>query len=93
VDNAVDNLFAGHIIIVMENITNIALVAVVVGVVQAVKIATDLNSKYVPVVSIVFGIVGVGLFAGFGFNSALLGIITGLSSCGLYSSVKSVATK
>lgn len=68
-----------------------ALIAVIVGVVEAIKRAFNLPVRFVPLLAIVLGVVGVSAFSGFSPDSVFEGVIAGLSACGLYSGVKTTA--
>jgi len=65
---------------------NLALVPAVTILVEAFK-AFGVPSKAAPIIAIIAGIVGVGIFSGFSLDSALIGLVTGLSASGLYSGV------
>lgn len=67
----------------------IVLVPVVLGVVQAIKVA-GLSSRWSPLVSLVLGVAGSFVISGLDFNSAsiLQGIVAGLSAAGLWSGAK-----
>jgi hypothetical protein len=69
----------------------LVLVPIVIGLVEAIKVALGLNSRVAPIVSILLGIGGAFGISGFSFAVALQGIIVGLVAAGLYSSTKSVA--
>lgn len=64
------------------------LIPVIVGVVQVVKTATEIDSKYLPLLSLALG-VSFSIVAGLSTQSDLLtslfnGLIAGLSASGLY---------
>ena len=66
------------------------LVPVVLGVVQAIKIAFKVDSKWAPLISVISGVVGAySLFpvASVGV-SILQGLVVGLTACGLWSGTK-----
>lgn len=64
-------------------------IAVIVGLVEAIKRATNLDTRFAPIVSIAIGLLIVGLFGVEGVTSNLLdGIIAGLTASGLYSGTK-----
>lgn len=75
------------------NITVLAgMVPIILGLVQALK-AAGLPTRFAPIVSVVIGVGCVGLVSGsFGISSILIGVITGLSSAGLWSGVKATAS-
>lgn len=67
---------------------NVAIaIAVVTGLTQVVK-KVGVSSRYVPAVALIIGITYGLIFVSYDFAGALAGIITGLSSVGLYSGVK-----
>jgi len=69
---------------------NIAyLIPLVVGLVEVIKRATGLNSKYAPLLSLVLGLLLSGISGFFSTIGELVlsGIIVGLSSSGLYDAV------
>lgn len=70
-----------------------ATVPIIVAITQAMKATNWVKDKYIPFVSIIIGIF-VSIMFTHNFMSALsatimLGILYGLSACGLYSTVKS----
>jgi len=71
-------------------------IAVVVGVVEAIKRALNVDSKYIPLVSLVFAIFFAIIFKGDMklAETIFTGIIVGLSASGLWDvSVKSIMQK
>lgn len=71
-----------------------ALVFIISGIVEVIKQATDLNNKYIPLLSLVIGF-GTGVAIALGFNlplaeTILAGGIGGLGASGLYDNFKSV---
>jgi len=70
------------------------LIAVVVGLTEVIKRATNLSSRFAPLVSLVLAI-GLAFLGATGpiSNIIFTGIIVGLSASGLYSGAKAVATK
>lgn len=66
------------------------LVPVVIGVVEVIKQAGNVSSRYAPLLSLVLGCLGVYLASGFALTGALVleGIVVGLSAAGLYSGAK-----
>lgn len=62
-------------------------VPVLVALVEGGKMA-GLPTKYAPLLSIVLGAALFVGFQGYSFESVFLGIISGLSACGLYSGTK-----
>ena len=75
----------------MQDITTPFLVAVplVLGLVQVAKVS-GLSTKLAPLASVVLGVLAAFTVAGFSFSSFVLlqGLVIGLSSCGLWSGVK-----
>ena len=71
-----------------------ALVFIISGIVEVIKQATDLNNKFIPLLSLVIGF-GTGIAIALGFNlplaeTILAGGIGGLGASGLYDNFKSV---
>ena len=66
-----------------------AVVAIVVGLVEAIKRATNLDSRFTPLVSIIFG---VSIMSAVGVDTVTMnifeGVIVGLTASGLYSGTK-----
>ncbi|MCY9687636.1 transposase [Paenibacillus larvae] len=74
-------------------ITDVVIVAVIVGLVEMAK-GIGLLVRLAPVLSVILGIVaGIVYFPGDLKTSAIFGIISGLTSCGLYSAGKSAVKK
>ncbi|AUS03575.1 transposase [Paenibacillus larvae] len=74
-------------------ITDVVIVAVIVGLVEMAK-GIGLPVRLAPVLSVILGIVaGIVYFPGDLKTSAIFGIISGLTSCGLYSAGKSAVKK
>jgi len=71
----------------VDLLTNVALVPVIIGVVQALRIV-GLATRFAPIVAILLGIMGVLAFDGFSSMNIFIGVVTGLSAAGLYSSTK-----
>lgn len=67
------------------------LVPVIVGLVQATKVI-GLDSRFAPMVAVVFGVVGAFVLAGVSGGSAIGGVVAGLSACGLYSGTKATVS-
>ena len=71
-----------------------ALVFIISGIVEVIKQAIDLHTKYIPLLSLVIGLVtGVAIALGFNLPLAetiLAGGIGGLGASGLYDNFKSV---
>ena len=66
-----------------------ALVVVVLAVTEAIKRA-GVSTRYVPLVAIVLGIVGSLYLDGISWLSTASGVVTGLTSSGLFSGFKKV---
>ena len=71
-----------------------ALVFIISGIVEVIKQATDLDKKFIPLLSLVIGF-GIGVAIALGFNlplaeTILSGGIGGLGASGLYDNFKSV---
>ncbi|AQZ48837.1 hypothetical protein ERICIV_02792 [Paenibacillus larvae subsp. larvae] len=74
-------------------ITDVVIVAVIVGLVEMAK-GIGLPVRLAPVLSVILGIAaGVVYFPGDIKTSVMFGIISGLTSCGLYSAGKSAVKK
>ncbi|MEV2910748.1 transposase [Paenibacillus larvae] len=74
-------------------ITDAVIVAVIVGLVEVAK-RMGLPVRLAPALSVILGIVaGVVYFPGDVKTSVMFGIISGLTSCGLYSAGKSAVKK
>ena len=69
----------------------IVLIPLIVGVVQVIK-TTGLSARYLPIASLVLGIIGAVFLGAFDTTSIVQGLIAGLSASGLWSSVKSTIT-
>ncbi|MEV2910049.1 transposase [Paenibacillus larvae] len=74
-------------------ITDVVIVAVIVGIVEMAK-GMGLPARLAPLLSVILGIMaGVVYFPGDLKISVIFGVISGLSSCGLYSAGKSAVKK
>lgn len=71
----------------MANLEIGALVVIIVAVCEAVKRA-GLNKRYTPLLAIILGVVGSLYFGGASWLVALSGVITGLTTSGLYDFTK-----
>lgn len=71
----------------MENIEFGSIVVIIVAVCEALKQA-GLQSRYVPILSVVLGIGGAFAFDGVNFLSTASGILLGLATTGGYRLVK-----
>jgi len=73
----------------MIEITDVVVVAVIMGLVQLVKKLEWLPAKYLPLLSLVLGVnAGIIYFDGPIENKVMFGIILGLSAAGLYDQSK-----
>lgn len=73
----------------MIEITDVVVVAVIMGLVQLTKKLEWLPAKYLPLLSLILGIVaGVIYFEGPIQNKVIFGIILGLSAAGLFDQSK-----
>ena len=68
-------------------ITNIIIISILTGINEIEK-QYIVDKKYIPIFSLVMGIIITLLAYGVNTNNVIIGIINGLSSCGLYSGVK-----
>ena len=75
-------------VIVNEYIT-LLLIPILVGVLEVIKRAEFLNTKYIPIVSVFLGIAMGIIFTGFEMKEGIIaGLYIGLSAVGLFSTVK-----
>ena len=81
---------------ILDNAVIVAgtLVFIISGIVEVIKQATDLDNKFIPLLSLVIGF-GIGVAIALGFNlplaeTILAGGIGGLGASGLYDNFKSV---
>ena len=73
----------------MIEITDVIVVAVIMGLVELVKRLDWLPAKFLPLLSLILGIVaGIVYFEGAIENKVMFGIILGLSAAGLYDQSK-----
>ncbi len=68
-------------------ITNIIIISILTGINEIEK-QFIVDKKYIPLFSLFMGIIITLLAYGYSANNIIIGIINGLSSCGLYSGVK-----
>lgn len=72
----------------MNDTTNILMVPLIIGLLEVIKRAEFVNTKYIPLISVLIGcILGITV-NGLNTNGVLIGITYGLSAVGLYTSVK-----
>ncbi|MHA6250904.1 hypothetical protein [Oceanobacillus sp. CAU 1775] len=78
----------------MFEIYGVALIPLIIGLVQLIK-TTGLNKKYLPFISLVFGLVGgiFFLYPGDIRAGIIVGLMLGLSASGLYSGTKNTLEK
>ena len=68
----------------------LVLVPILIGILEAIK-RSGFNSKFIPVLSIILGVLLGIVFTGFEVKEGIMaGLYIGLSAVGLYSGVKSV---
>ena len=70
----------------------LALIPVLVGVVQVVKVL-GVGSRFLPLVSLLLGVGAVGALAGFDVASIIEGVVIGLSAVGLWSGATNTVGK
>lgn len=68
-------------------ITSIIIISIITGINEIIK-QFNVNKKYIPITSLFIGIILTLISFGVSTNNVIIGIINGLSSCGLYSGVK-----
>lgn len=69
----------------------LVLVPILIGVLQVVKKSDLFNSKFIPIVSLVLGVLLGIVFTGFNIKDGIIaGLFIGLSAVGLYSGTTSV---
>lgn len=64
-----------------------AIVAIIVAICQALKYAIG-DSRWIPLISVILGIIGAFFLDGVNFISTAAGVVIGLSTTGLYGVVK-----
>ena len=65
--------------------------AVVIALAELIK-RMGFNTKYIPLVNLVLGVLFSAVYSGFDFKAAIFnGIVIGLTASGMYSGVKNVA--
>jgi hypothetical protein len=67
----------------------VILVPVVIGLVQALKKA-GLNTRYAPLVAMIFGVLGTWVLNDFAIIDTIQGLVVGLTASGLWSGTKAV---
>ena len=68
-------------------------VALIVALTEVARRAIGISARYVPLVSLVFGVLVTGLSNGWTNDFILMGIILGLTASGAYSSGKAALGK
>lgn len=69
----------------------LVLVPILIGVLEAIKKTEIINVKYIPVLSLVLGVLLGIVFSGFELRDGILsGLFIGLSAVGLFSGTRSV---
>lgn len=69
-------------------------IALVTGLVEVIKRAFNLKTRYAPLVSVLFGLLVSFLFVQANISDTIIaGIVIGLSACGLYSGTKTSLKK
>jgi len=63
----------------------------VTGIVQAIKLTELIPGRFLPVAAVALGGLFGWFFIGFGATGALVGVVLGLSSVGLYEAVSTTA--
>lgn len=76
----------------METIAGFSIIAIVVALVELAK-RLGLPDRLSPLVALGFGIGFSFLSSGISIDSGVAGLVVGLSACGLWSGVKSLAGK
>ncbi len=71
----------------MENAINVGIVPVLIGVLEVFK-KLGVEVKYIPVISVILGLLLGIAINGISIDSVLIGLAYGLSACGLYSGAK-----
>ena len=67
------------------------LIAVIVGLAEAIKRAFKLPSRFAPLIAIALGILATVSFSGLDPMVVFQGVVAGLSASGLYSGTRSVS--
>lgn len=69
----------------------LVLVPILIGILQVIKKAELFNSKFIPIVSLILGVILGIIFTGFNLKDGIIaGLFIGLSSVGLYSGTTNV---
>ena len=68
-----------------------AIVAGIIGIVEAVKRSSDLDKKYTPILALFLGVLWFGLTGEFSISENIFsGIVAGLTASGLWSGSKTI---
>lgn len=69
----------------------LVLVPILIGILEVIKKAELFNSKFIPIVSLILGVILGIIFTGFNLKDGIIaGLFIGLSSVGLYSGTTNV---
>lgn len=69
----------------------LVLVPILIGILEVIKKAELFNSKFIPIVSLILGVILGIIFTGFSLKDGIIaGLFIGLSAVGLYSSTTNV---
>lgn len=66
----------------------VLLVATTTGLTEVIKRSTGINKRYIPLVSVVVGLIQTVLFVGTSPDALMQGVVISLTASGLYSSTK-----
>ncbi len=67
-------------------------VPIIIALAEALKRAFKIERRFIPILSIVLGVLLFGIFTSIETQSLLEGLISGLTASGLYSGVKTTIT-
>lgn len=81
----------------MEYLTPAIIIAIIIGVAEAIK-KMGCPKRFIPLIDIALGVVGgvfvFGIYLGHGITEGVvIGLVMGLSACGLFSGVKNTLEK
>lgn len=66
------------------------LVAIIIGLSKVIQSIDIINNKFIPLISLFLGVILNLFINGFTFNSAVIGLVVGLTSVGTHSSTKNI---
>lgn len=66
------------------------LVAIIIGLSKVIQSVDIINNKFIPLISLFLGVILNLFINGFTFNSAVIGLVVGLTSVGTHSSTKNI---